>query len=285
MTTKKQYMLRTCKADMTSHGGFKWPRKGPVVCPDWSPNPECGHGLHGALSGCGDGSLLSWDADAVWMVVRIDGKIVDLGGKVKTDRAYVVYAGDRKTATDKIRKLCGNGPIIGGMATAGYSGTATAGYSGTATAGDRGTATAGDSGTATAGDGGTATAGDSGTATAGYSGTATAGDRGTATAGDGGTATAGYKGTATAGYYGTATAGYKGTATAGYKGTATAGYSGRATAGEYGTATAGYSGIINIKWYDDSRYRIAVGYVGEDGIEAGKKYRCEGGKFVEVKNE
>jgi len=123
-----------------------------------------------------------------------------------------------------------------------------------------------------------------GTATAGYRGTATAGYGGTATAGYGGTATAGDGGTATAGYRGTATAGDRGTATAGYRGTATAGYGGTATAGDGGTATAGYGGILNIRWWDGSRYRIATFYVGEDKVMPGTKYSVdESGKLREAK--
>jgi hypothetical protein len=119
--------------------------------------------------------------------------------------------------------------------------------------------------TATAGDHGTATAGDHGTATAGYRGTATAGNGGTATAGDCGTATAGDHGTATAGDCGTATAGDHGTATAGYR----------------GTAMAGDCGEIRIRWHDGVRYRLAVGYVGEGGIEPDVAYRCDdSGKLV-----
>jgi len=106
-------------------------------------------------------------------------------------------------------------------------------------------------------------------------GTATAGYSGTATAGDSGTATAGYSGTATAGDSGTATAGYSGTATAGDWGTATAGDWGTATAGDWGTATAGYRGIVELRWYDGSRYRITVGYIGEDGLLPGVAYRCD----------
>ena len=103
----------------------------------------------------------------------------------------------------------------------------------------------------------------------------TAGNSGTATAGDYGTATAGYKGTATAGYKGTATAGNSGTATAGYNGTATAGYN--------GTATAGNKGTIQIKYFDGKRYRIKVGYVGEDGIEPNVPYRLDrDGNFIKV---
>ncbi len=70
--------------------------------------------------------------------------------------------------------------------------------------------------------------------------------------------------------------------TAGYSGTATAGDSGTATAGNWGTATAGYSGTVQVKWWDGERYRIATGYVGEDGIKANTPYRVQDGKLVEA---
>ena len=94
------------------------------------------------------------------------------------------------------------------------------------------------------------------------------------TVGYAGTATAGDDGTATAGYAGTATAGYAGTATAGARGTATAGARGTATAGDDGTATAGDDGEIRIRYYDPkhNRYRTAVGYIGEDGLEPNTAY-------------
>jgi len=84
--------------------------------------------------------------------------VVDLGGKVKFPRAWVVFAGQRDDAVALLVYLGGK-PDFRGTATAGDAGTATAGYAGTATAGDDGTATAGDDGTATAGYAGTATAG------------------------------------------------------------------------------------------------------------------------------
>jgi hypothetical protein len=189
-------VLRTCAADMTSHGGFVWPESGPVEAKDWTSEPVCGGGLHGLLWGEGEGGLVSWDADAKWLVVEVEAaSVVDLGGKVKFPRGAVVHCGDRLSATEHLAARAPGRAIVGGTATAGYRGTATAGDGGTATADYGGTATAGYRGTATAGDGGTATAGDGGTATAGYRGTATAGDGGTATAGYGGTATAGYRGT------------------------------------------------------------------------------------------
>ncbi|MBG5799756.1 hypothetical protein KAF81_27135 [Pseudomonas aeruginosa] len=284
-------VLRTCSADLTSHGGFQWPDKiGAVVeAPDWKKDNKCGHGLHGWLFGQGDHDCSSTvgDADAKWLVVEVDlSDLIALGGKVKFPRCTIRHIGDRASAT---QFLIANEPRAAGVAVIGATlqagdkelcqvgayGTATAGYKGTATAGDWGTATAGDEGTATAGYKGTATAGDEGTATAGYKGTATAGDEGTATAGDWGTATAGDEGTATAGYKGTATAGDWGTATAGYKGTATAGYK--------GTATAGEKGEIRIRYWDEKadRYRTVIGYIGEDGLEPDVPYKLNADhKFV-----
>jgi len=52
-----------------------------------------------------------------------------------------------------------------------------------------------------------------------------------------------------------------------------------------GTATAGYRGTIIIAWWDtkSERMRKAIGHIGEDGLEAGKKYSLQDAKFVEVK--
>ena len=97
---KYVYVLRTCKADMTSYGGFRWPESGPVEAPDWDASPQCGGGLHGFLNGEGDGSLASWAADAKWLVVRVaEDLIVQLDGKVKFPRGIVEFAGDRLSAT------------------------------------------------------------------------------------------------------------------------------------------------------------------------------------------
>ncbi|KZM05539.1 hypothetical protein AN928_33020 [Pseudomonas aeruginosa] len=52
-------VLRTCSADLTSHGGFQWPDKiGAVVeAPDWKKDNKCGHGLHGWLFGQGESAV------------------------------------------------------------------------------------------------------------------------------------------------------------------------------------------------------------------------------------
>jgi len=309
--------LRTCRKDGSNEfNDFRWPLVVGAVAtaPDWDPTPTCGSGLHGLAWGAGDADLVDPGPDAVGLVVEAAaGQVVDLGGKVKFPAATVrfvgtlakaaswlaaetgrtvhfagVTAGDSGTATagDYGQATAGDG----GTATAGNDGRATAGDYGTATAGNYGQATAGDSGTATAGNGGRATAGNDGTATAGNYGQATAGNHGQATAGNHGTATAGYYGQATAGDYGQATAGNGGRATAGNHGTATAGNygqatagdSGTATAGNHGTATAGNHGRISIDWFDGNRDRTAVGYTGEDGIEAGVAYEVVSGKLVKA---
>jgi hypothetical protein len=188
-----ELILRTCNANMTSHGGFQWPRSGHVAAPDWNPAPECGNGLHGFLRGEGDGDLADWSSDAVWLVAEVE-TYVDLKGKVKFPAANVIFAGGRLEATAIVKARYPDAAVVGAnvavedrrVAVVGFRGTATAGYGGTATAGDEGTATAGYGGAATAGYGGTATAGNWGTATAGDSGTATAGVCGTAMAGEGG---------------------------------------------------------------------------------------------------
>ena len=100
---KKQYVLRTCKVDGTSRNGFKWPKRGKVVAPDWDPSPQCGGGLHGALWGLGEGRMFDWSSDARWQVVRIDGEMVDWGGMVKFKKGYVVYTGTQLGATEDIR--------------------------------------------------------------------------------------------------------------------------------------------------------------------------------------
>ena len=149
----KALMLKTLTAEMKSYQGFKWPKKGVVKAPDWNPEPQCGGGLHGLPWGEGDGGLLDWRPNAVWLVAEYsESDAVDLSGKIKVPRCRVVHVGDRQTATEFLQNNGGICRMIaGGTATAGYEGTATVGYRGTATAGYEGTATAGDRGTATAG--------------------------------------------------------------------------------------------------------------------------------------
>jgi hypothetical protein len=126
-------VLRTCAADGSSHGGFRWPLEVGVTveAPDWDPKPSCGNGLHGLLWGEGDGGLLDWADDAVWLVVAVT-EWVDIDGKVKFPRCKVAHVGDRHTASSYIMAHGGAGRAVA-------AGTASAGYRGTASAGDWGT--------------------------------------------------------------------------------------------------------------------------------------------------
>jgi hypothetical protein len=91
---KTVLVLRSCSHDMTSHGGFVWPRSGPVKCSDWSPVASCGNGLHGLLNGEGDWSLVSFAKNAKWLVVEVDAElIVNTGEKVKFPNGNVVFCG------------------------------------------------------------------------------------------------------------------------------------------------------------------------------------------------
>ena len=56
-----------------------------------------------------------------------------------------------------------------------------------------------------------------------------------------------------------------------------------ACAGQGSVARADEDGAICLAWNDGKRTRFAVGYVGEDGIEAGVWYRAEAGKLVRAK--
>ena len=172
-------VLRCCKADMTSQGEFKWPKKGVVKDTDFSKNPECGQGLHGWAKGEGDFDAWSSSPDDKWLVLAVKtNSLINLGGKVKFPSATVLYCGEKDTAAALIQSIYPEAAVIYGTVTVGDHGTATAGDGGIATAGNYGTAAAGSYGKATAGHCGKATVGDGGTAIAGGHGTAIAGDYG-----------------------------------------------------------------------------------------------------------
>ena len=50
------------------------------------------------------------------------------------------------------------------------------------------------------------------------------------------------------------------------------------------TARAGAGGAIALTYYDGVRYRIAVAYVGENGIEPNVDYRVDAGEFVKAQD-
>ena len=198
-------VTRFCREGMTSSydNNFKWPTEGPVSCDDWSPTPQCGHGLHGWLWGKGEPGAWNYYTTDVMLVVEVlKSDIVNLEGKVKFPRGNVVYCGDRQSVTTFMEER-GHTEIMYGYRAVGDSETAEsegarsvvrAGAYGIAKAGFRGRATVGPDGLAIAGDGGKAVAGDRGTAVTGAYGEATVACGGRAIVGEKGTATVGVGG-------------------------------------------------------------------------------------------
>ncbi|MBI6949840.1 hypothetical protein JET70_23235, partial [Pseudomonas koreensis] len=136
-------ILRTCNADLTSHGGFQWPSEvGAVVtAPDWRDDDECGHGLHGWLFGQGDSSASNsiGKPDAKWLVVEaMISDLKSLGGKVKFPACTVRHIGDKHSAT---QFLLENEPRAASVAVIGA--TLTGGDDSTLTGGNRSTLTGG----------------------------------------------------------------------------------------------------------------------------------------------
>jgi len=308
------YLLRTCDKDLKSHGGFQWPSSGLVSAPDWDPTPECGKGLHGLLSGEGNGSLLNTqDADAKWMVIAaVKSEVVEIDRKVKVPRAYVVFVGSKKDATDMIVKLCPGSACVfatvtsgeSGHSISGHSGHSTSGESGHSISGESGHSTSGESGHSTSGESGHSISGDYGSSTSGYGGHSISGDYGSSISGhsghsisgDYGHSTSGYGGHSTSGNdghsisrdYGHSTSGESGHSASGESGHSISGDYGSSTSGDYGHSTSGHyghsasgesghsasgeNGIVQFKYFENGRYRIKILYVGEDNIEAWHMY-------------
>jgi len=274
--TKTVLVLRTCAANMTSahDPSFKWPKKGPVTCAEWDPEPVCGGGLHGLLWGNGDARSMDWTSDHAgnnpkWLVVEVDADlIVPIDGKlphppkVKFPRGVVLYAGDRKAATDLIASRA---PATH---TAGIHGVSLiVGDGARVTGGYRATVTGGDYATVTGGYRATVTGGDYATVTGGYRAKVTGGDGATVTGGVGATVTGGVGATVTGGDCATVTGGDRA----------------KVTGGDRAKVTGGVGARLILTWWDGKRYRTEVAYVGEGGIEPNVAYKLNGaGKWVKA---
>ena len=105
MTKATRLVLRTSDKDGTAYNGFKWPASGPVECPDWKANEECGNGLHGILWPEGSWSDIKEYDEAIWQVVEVEESvIVKLDGKVKFPRGEVIYSGSMAVAFNMVAK-------------------------------------------------------------------------------------------------------------------------------------------------------------------------------------
>lgn len=97
-------LLRTSEHDdetgkTTSHGGkFLWPEVGEIVKPiRWDERPICGNGIHGLLNAHGNWALMSRSSGRTYQVIECDEYVEvteDGGGKVKTNKAKLIYQGD-----------------------------------------------------------------------------------------------------------------------------------------------------------------------------------------------
>jgi hypothetical protein len=306
--------IRTCKADMTSKDGFRWPESGPVEAPDWRDDFKCGGGLHILLPGHNDpGVWYGNEPDAKWLAVEIDPADLrtgegELTQKAKCRRCVVVHCGTRESLSSFLVGRGAAGPWYGSTLTGGGGSTLTGGDYSTLTGGDDSTLAGGYGSTLTGGDGSTLTGGDRSTLTGGGGSTLTGGDGSTLTGGDDSTLAGGYGSTLTGGDRSTLTGGYDSTLTGGDRSTLTGGGGSTLTGGDYSTLAGGYGSTLtggdystltggdrstltggdystlSIKWHDGRRYRIAIGYVGEDGIKANVPYRVQNGKFVAVEH-
>jgi hypothetical protein len=296
----KVLVLRTCNADMTSHGGFKWPDKGEVTCPDWDSEPVCGNGLHGLPWGKGNWSLLSSDRDAIWQVVEVDTcGLVDIGGeKSKFRSGKVIFSGAMAQAVTMV--LCHPDAMQGAdnISSGDYSTAASSGDGSTAaSSGALSTAASSGARSTAASSGARSTAASSGArSTAASSGArstaASSGARSTAaSSGDGSTAaSSGALSTAASSGDGSTAASSGARSTAASSGAySTAESKGKDTiamaAGISCVVSAGENGCFASAWYDETanRNRIKVGYVGQRGIKADTPYRLDSaGKWVEA---
>jgi hypothetical protein len=296
------YILRCNAPDLTSKNQFQWVTQGPVEAPDWQPTEECGNGLHGWLWGEGDHTVSNhWAKQkAVWLVAAVWlADVIDLKGKVKFPRAWVVYSGNRGEATREIVKLGSKKPVMFVNLTAGDNESLVGGFQARLTGGNKSTNTGGEYSTNTGGYYSTNTGGTRSTNTGGYNSTNTGGDWSTNTGGTSSTNTGGDWSTNTGGYYSTNTGGTRSTNTGGEYSTNTGGdwstntggyYSTNIggddsvnTGGDYSTNKGGINSTLIWKIWDGTRYRVHTYYTGEGGILPNVPYKWVDGKPVAQK--
>ena len=98
MALSTELILKNIEAGMVSYNGFVWPKSGKVICPDWEPTFQCGHGFHGLLRGEGSGQYFCTKSNAVWLVIEAKKKDIltgrgELQDKCKFRAGKVIYCG------------------------------------------------------------------------------------------------------------------------------------------------------------------------------------------------
>ena len=254
----KVLILRRCNPDGSSSHGFVWKTNVGDVneAPDWDSTSQCGGGLHGWPWGMGLGqgsdfniihdTFLVLAADPADVTGNLEGE-----WKCKARSVVVMESGSFGKCWDRIQR--GRDRLIRAMASSGYSSTA---------------ASSGNSSTA-ASSGYYSTA-----ASSGYSSTAASSGNSSTAASSGD-----YSKAASSGYYS------KAASSGDYSKAEQSGRCGiAASIGRDGVASAGEMGALIACYWDGGRYRVCVGYVGEDGIKPNTRYTADPktGKLKEV---
>ena len=115
-----------------------------------------------------------------------------------------------------------------------------------------------------------------------YGAKVTGGDRSTVTGGHYSTVTGRDDATVTGGHNSVVTGGHYSTVTGGRNSTVTSGNYSVVTGGNAATVTGGDRAILSIYYHDGIRRRLAVAYVGENGILKNTAYKFLKGSFVEA---
>ena len=254
---KYTYIIRSCNPDMTSRNGFLWPASGLVKADDFLPTNRCGNGLHGLR--LNQNNPVIWYENGKLLLLKVDEKkIVDLDDKCKFPEAIVIKTFDDMASL--ISYLYNKNINIEGM----YRRTQISDKSDKSVkwiGGHYSTLTGGNNSTLTGGFYSTLTGEHGSKLTGGKYSALTGGDRSTLTGGD-----------------------YS-KLTGGDYSTLTGGYDSILTGGKYSTLTGGDRSTLSIQYWDKNKYRIAIAYVGENGILPNVKYKVnDKGKFVEIPN-
>jgi hypothetical protein len=280
---------------MTAYGGFIWPKLGHVKAPDWSPDHNCGGGLHGWLWGVGDFSLAVRNQNAKWLVIEVaEDTLINLNEKVKFEQGNVIYCGDFQSAFKYVRITWGLKYAI--TLTSGHSSTSGK-YSHSLTSGDYShSSTSGDySHSSTSGkysDSSTSGFSSHSSTSGKYSDSSTTGisSHSSTTGNQSHSLTSGdYSHSSTSGYssHSSTTGNQSHSLTSGdYSHSSTSGNDSIACClGNGSRAKAGFNGSLILTYNDGLRIRHVIGYVGENNIEANVWYEVSDGILVKCEDQ
>jgi len=106
MSKKYGYMIKTVDKNMRGYNGFKYPKKGKVVAPDWDPAPICGGGIHGLIHETEEHYIENND---IWLVLKYEKgtEVVIDNNKIKVPYAWIIFAGTAEEAQKKFKELTG----------------------------------------------------------------------------------------------------------------------------------------------------------------------------------